>query len=67
MVTFVVTEPGPLHAAANEAAPVIDFVERDLRVTEISPAEAGDPSAADKPDWIAVQLPPGKGFRTAPR
>jgi hypothetical protein len=63
MVTFVVTEPGPLHAAANDAAPVIDFVERDLTVTEISPAEAGDPSAADKPDWIAVQLPTGeKGF-----
>lgn len=64
MSGLVVTQPSPLLAAADENARVIRFVEEGVELTEISPAEAGDPAAADKKsDWIAVQLPSGeKGF-----
>src|SRR5580658_9716072 len=63
MGSFVVTEDSLLLAAANESAPARGSVAEGLRVNEISAAEAGDPSGADKPDWIAVQLPSGEeGF-----
>jgi len=63
MSSFVVTEDSLLLAAANESAPERGSVAEGLQVNEIAAADAGDPSAADKPDWIAVELPHGeKGF-----
>lgn len=63
MSSFVVTEDSLLLSAANENADSRGRVAEGLEVKEITAAEAGDPSAANNPDWVAVETPRGqKGF-----
>lgn len=63
MTSLRVSSDSFLLSTTDENAQLICPVAEGLAVTEIPAADAGDPTAAAKPTWIAVQLPSGqKGF-----